>query len=253
MIFFRQCLTLVLLILSTFIHQLEAIPSRARERLQSFQSLNPDHLPNLLPQQLFTFDVSGSSTTNLIQYESLESNHESSKLLGKRLEGPHRMFNWDLVIHFLLVPTAYSGYRTASVIGNYFNVPSSLPIRYLEKMYTFIRNAAINQWSKLPEQSFVRVVFGKLIFIILPPADRTVPWDVVEELAYMLLVFTAATVDCFLAGWYPFMISSSVVWFYLAVIAPGTYQPTQPVLSVPPDTIKVRFVIDKNGGIWRAQ
>lgn len=91
----------------------------------------------------------------------------------------------------------------------------------LKTMYSQIRHAAINKWAKLPEQSFLRITCGQLIFIILPPADRTVPWTLVEEVAYTLLLMVAAGLGGLVNGMYAAVAATSVVWYYLAIIAPG--------------------------------
>lgn len=66
----------------------------------------------------------------------------------------------------------------------------------------------------------MRVVYGYLVFYLLPPADRTVPWSILEELAYTLLLMTAAGMGGLITGWVPVVAATTVTWFYLAVIAP---------------------------------
>ncbi|KAI4185175.1 MAG: hypothetical protein L6R41_004284 [Letrouitia leprolyta] len=102
----------------------------------------------------------------------------------------------------------------------------SATTKNLKKMYSDIRRAAINEWARLPEQSYIRVVFGQIVFTLLPPADRTVPWSIVEEVAYSLLLMVSAGLGGFVSGMYFPIATSAAVWYYLQVIAP-----------VPPGTV----------------
>ena len=63
-----------------------------------------------------------------------------------------------------------------------------------------------------------------------------------EEVAGLLLLFTTSGMDYLLSGWCRGMISSTVVWFYLAVLAPGVARPDPPVAYG-------QFMIDQNGNV----
>ena len=93
-------------------------------------------------------------------------------------------------------------------------------IQSLQNMYTQIRKAAVNQWARLPPQSYVRVIYGQIILTILPPADRTVPWSAVEELAYGLTLMISAGLGGLVTGTYLPIGTSVVFYIYLQVIQP---------------------------------
>lgn len=143
---------------------------------------------------------------------------------------------------------------------DHYEVPSSFPTQVLETMYTQIRDLAINNWAKLPEQSFIRILFGNLIFILMPPPDRTVPWSLLEEIASFLLLAAAAGADALIQGWIPIRLYPNfvLVWFYLAVTAPGYIAPVMPDFSmVPPVQPLLQGAngpilwIDQNGRVSR--
>lgn len=98
--------------------------------------------------------------------------------------------------------------------------PGGQAYQDLKNLYTQVRKAAINEWARLPEKSSLRIVFGKFIFILLPPADRTIPWTVVEEVAYALLLMVSAGLGGLITGTYLPMYSSVAAYYYLQVIAP---------------------------------
>lgn len=93
-------------------------------------------------------------------------------------------------------------------------------ITNLKKLYSDIRTSVINEWARLPEQSYVRIALGQIIFTLIPPADRTVPWSIVEEAAYALLLMVSAGLGGFISGMYLPIATSAATWYYLQVIAP---------------------------------
>ncbi|KAL8694773.1 MAG: hypothetical protein Q9218_000619 [Villophora microphyllina] len=99
-------------------------------------------------------------------------------------------------------------------------LPQGKFMQNLKRMYSQIRSAAINEWAKLPEQSSVRIVCGQLILTILPPADRTLPWSVVEEVAYSLFLMVSAGLGGLVTGTYLPIATSVAAWYYLQVIQP---------------------------------
>ena len=66
----------------------------------------------------------------------------------------------------------------------------------------------------------MKIVYGQLVFLLLPPADRTVPWSVVEEASYSLLLLVSAGLGGLVTGMYFPMVSSVVTLYYLQVIMP---------------------------------
>ena len=68
------------------------------------------------------------------------------------------------------------------------------------------------------------------------------PWSVVEEIAGVLAMMAAASMDYFFSTWCSFNIPSGVMWFYLLVLAPGI---SRAGLS----TAWGNFVIDGNGNV----
>ncbi|KAL6716782.1 hypothetical protein ACLMJK_004694 [Lecanora helva] len=93
-------------------------------------------------------------------------------------------------------------------------------LQSLKDMYSEIRRSILNEWAKLPEQSFIRVTFGRLVFTLLPPADRTVPWSVLEEAVYALLLMVSAGLGGLVTGTYLPIATSVAFYYYLQVIAP---------------------------------
>ena len=132
--------------------------------------------------------------------------------------------------------------------------PSNPPSKFLQNLkslYTEIRTSVINEWSRLPEQSQVRIVCGYLVFTLLPPADRTLPWSAVEEVAYGLLLMVSAGLGGLVSGTYLPVATSVAVWWYLQVVQPvpggqtagvgvggkvGGTIPDSPAPALPPPT-----------------
>lgn len=207
-----------LAILYTFVFPLivtsNAIPSHSGTKPLAFDS--PDQGPSQqLPSHQFEYrNQINPVTTETSPYHPFDLDQSTKYPLAKRQRLTIGRFR--VATMFLL----WSGYRLGTDFNTIPGSQSEITLS-LKKTYSEIRRAAINEWAKLPEQSYVRITCGQLIVIILPPADRTVPWTLVEEASYTLLLMTAAGLGGLVSGMYPAMIASTVVWYYLAVIMPG--------------------------------
>ena len=221
---FRDLTLLVLLLFSALIAPVNAVPSQVKNQALPPERLERHHLPDVGSSQLPDLEViRPSTTTELILHRHCSRPLQNSvQYLEKRLQrGPRPVLN-PLFQGFVFETVIYIGYRGCCILGSALGIESNPLLRLFENMYTAIRNAALEVWAKLPEQSIVHVAFGKLLFIILPPADRTIPWTLVEEVAHLLLLMTSAGMCFGMAGWYPTRVMNGVVWFYIMVTSPGT-------------------------------
>ena len=133
-----------------------------------------------------------------------------------------RQLNFDQLWSRLRIGTIYMVYSVTRVnsLANPNPSPPDPFIQYLKEMYSDIRREALSGWARLPEQSYVRVVYGNIIFTVLPPADRMVPWSVVEEISYGLLLLVSAGLGGLITGTYLPMATSVAAWYYVQVIMP---------------------------------
>ena len=214
---------LVLLLFSALIAHIDAVPTQVLNQALPPERLKRHHLPDVWSSQLPDLEVIRPSTTTelILHRHSSRPLQNSVQYLEKRLQrGPRPVPN-PLFIGFVFETVIYIGYRGCCILGSALGIESNPLLRLFENMYTRIRNAALNVWAKLPEQSILRITLGKLLFVILPPADRTVPWTLVEEVAHLLLLMTSAGMCFGMAGWYPTRVMNGVVWFYIFVTGPG--------------------------------
>ena len=190
-------------------------PSRLVRGPPALDSLRQGHSQQLPSQQLQHRDLVRPVTTEISSYRSSQLNDQT---LENRLTKRQRLNLQRFRVATIFVLWAFT--RTISLVNQSPHIEAST-LQSLKNMYSQIRHAAINEWAKLPQQSVVRITFGRLIFTILPPADRTVPWTEVEEVAYTLLLLVSAGLGGLVTGTYLPIAASGVVWCYLAVIAPG--------------------------------
>ena len=156
-------------------------------------------------------------TSQFITLESAHSDFENS--LDKR-----QRLTFDQLWSRLRIGTLWiiwSGTRLNALLNPDPSPPGKF-IQSLKDMYSQIRMAVINEWAKLPPQSYVRIICGRLILTILPPADRTVPWSEVEELAYGLTLMVSAGLGGLVSGTYLPVATSVVYYYYLQVIQPAS-------------------------------
>lgn len=191
------------------------LPSRLGTEPPALGSPNQGPTQQLPSHHLQHRDQITPVTTEISPYQSFAPDDRAvESALAKRQERLIRQFR--VATMFIL----WSGTRLNSIINSSPHADGKV-YQSLKNMYTQIRHAAINKWAKLPERSFLHITCGQLIFTILPPADRTVPWTVVEEVAYTLLLMTAAGLGGLVSGMYATVVATSVVWWYLAIIVPG--------------------------------
>lgn len=239
----RWTSTLLFLMLSVSVTQLHAWPDRTPEPLVIQNDIYPDRLPDPEIPTTVQSDTTRPPPVTKLTYIQGE-NHIEKRLQGNPGPGWHvePAFRQPLR-RFVGINLWYPIYRIGSIIGSNHGVPSNPILQRIEYMYTRIRNAALTEWAKLPEQSIFRIVYGHLVFIILPPSDRTVPWSAVEEIAHWLLMVLATGAEFVMMGFYPFRVVTAVTWLYVAVVAPGS----------PPTTVSMsgrNYTIDENGNVW---
>lgn len=219
MIVLLRLLAVVVVSLFAVLTPCDTILSRARKYPLSPGSLDQHPSRSLSSSQLQDRTAIRLLNTELtLNTPSRPSDQTAPISLHKRLtpqqqQALHRF-------RYLSISLIYMNSRSQSITNDMMGIGPSRSIAALKDMYSNVRSAAINEWAKLPEQSLVRIVCKQLILIILPPADRTVPWTLVEEIASTLFIMTAAGMGGLVTGWYPTIISTTVAWFYLAVIAP---------------------------------
>ena len=112
---------------------------------------------------------------------------------------------------------------SATRLNSLTNPSPSPPDPYLaslKRLYTSIRRDALSTWTSLPERSYVRIVYGSIVFTLLPPADRTVPWSILEEVAYSLLLLVSGGLGGLVTGTYVQIATSVAFYYYLQVIMP---------------------------------
>jgi len=208
-------LAILVTFLFTLITTSNAIPSPLEIEVRALGSPNQVHSQQLSPHQHQYRDQNSPVTTEISSYHSSEP--DDLALVESPLAKRQRLTQQFRVATMFLL---WSGTRLNSIL-NPSPHSDGVVFQSLKNMYTQVRRAAINEWAKLPQKSYLRIICGQLILIILPPADRTVPWTLVEEVAYTLLLMTAAGMGGLVTGTYPVMAATGVVWYYLAIIAPG--------------------------------
>ena len=174
-------------------------------------SIARPHIPASPPQQLQHLALFNSAAQH--QPSSL-SLHPPSNPLTKRQQNFQQLWNK------IRLGTLWIVWGVTRINAITDPAPPSPFIQSLKNMYTQIRNAALNEWAKLPEQSSIRIVCGQLIFLLLPPADRTVPWTTVEEIAYSLLLMVSGGLGGLVSGVYVPIVTSVVTFYYLQVVMP---------------------------------
>ena len=177
-------------------------------------------LASLLSQQRPDRDKTGLSTTEVKVYKPLQKPNPQARHFDKQLHVPRQLRDTEIA-HWGHVTFYYSTFRIWTIGWHNVGGPIPQPIRYLEEMYIQTRNRILYEWEKLPEQPLICLAFGYLVLSILPPAGRTVPWDVVEELVNMLRVMATTYLAGEYAGSYRNVAETIVVMFNLVIVAPG--------------------------------
>ena len=94
----------------------------------------------------------------------------------------------------------------------------------LRNMYIAIQRRAMRDWASLPEQSYIKIIYGNLLFALLPREDRTIPWSTVEEVAYAMLLMTVSGFGSGVNRRFTQFIGAWVVHNYLLIIMPTVYE-----------------------------
>ena len=172
----------------------------------------------LAPRQIPHGDLSDSAHTEILTYHAFDIR---TKISENQLEKRQRL-NAQQIWTRLRIGTLQIVWniRRISALTNPDPSPPGEFVQSLKNLYMQIRQSAINEWAKLPEQNYVRIVCGKIIFALLPPADRTVPWTMVEEIAYSLALMVSAGLGGLVTGTYVPIATSVAFYYYLQVIEP---------------------------------
>ena len=126
------------------------------------------------------------------------------------------------VLRVGLITNLYIFYRHFYMVSSPSTFRSIDPYTQpLRNMYTFIWQKAVHEWAKLPEQSIVRITYGRILFEVMPiPGEgKTVPWTYLEEVVHMLLIGLTAGLIMFFEGWVS-LAPVTVAWLYVVVSMP---------------------------------
>ena len=126
------------------------------------------------------------------------------------------------VLRVGLITNLYIFYRKFYMVSSPSTFRSIDPYTQpLRNLYTFIWQNAVHEWAKLPEQSIVRITYGRIIFEVMPiPGEgKTVPWTYLEEVAHTLLIGLTAGLGMFFEGWVS-LAPVAVAWLYVVVSMP---------------------------------